>query len=642
MRSCMRFILMASIVAAAAITPRAQAPTFTYSGTETRVTSDPGDQYDPSISGNLVVFTDDRSGDQDVYYVDLTTLQEYPVIVAPGDQELTSVSGSRIAYTDYRSVDVVVYDIVTGVSTNVTGPDKTAAGFNSIDPAISGSLVAWEDDRNGDPEIYAKNLDTNEERRVSVASDSVDERPAISGNVIVWEHCPYAGGNCDIWSYDWSTGVTLQITNTPDVDERHPSVDGHWVVYQCTACGENGDQDVYAYDTATLKAVQLSLPGDQANPHVSGDNVSIDDLSSGTYHIKLWHIPSNQVFDVTSGTAGQYLNDIDGNRIVYTDDRNGDLDIYMTEFTLTASDSTPPVITPHVTGTAGNGGWYIGAATTVTWNVSDPESGIASQSGCDPTTLTADTPGTTLTCTATNGAGLTASKSITIAIDHTPPAIVPPPSQTVGQTQAGGASVTYPAPAIVETGSGLASASCVPPSGTLFAPGTTTVTCTATDVAGNSSAAQFLVTVTASAAGRMLGAGWIDGERQDHFIFQVAQWDNRDYGQLVYWETDYSRAHRTVGRFESTAVTSAVFSDDPAFQPGHGPLPTVDTVVFTGVGRWNGRAGYSFEARATDQGEPGRLRDTFRIVVSDAAGLVVASVDAPIDGGNIQSTRVCR
>jgi hypothetical protein len=53
----------------------------------------------------------------------------------------------------------------------------------------------------------------------------------------------------------------------------------------------------------------------------------------------------------------------------------------------------------------------------------DPQSGIASSSGCAPTTLTADTTGATLTCSAINGAGLSASVPATIKIDKTTPVI---------------------------------------------------------------------------------------------------------------------------------------------------------------------------------------------------------------------------
>jgi 6-phosphogluconolactonase (cycloisomerase 2 family) len=91
-------------------------------------------------------------------------------------------------------------------------------------------------------------------------------------------------------------------------------------------------------------------------------------------------------------------------------------------------DTTPPVITPTIAGTLGQNGWYR-SAVTISWSVTDPESGIVSSSGCSRTTLTADTTGVTITCTATNGAGLSNSAAVTIKIDQTPPVISGMPLQ---------------------------------------------------------------------------------------------------------------------------------------------------------------------------------------------------------------------
>lgn len=83
-------------------------------------------------------------------------------------------------------------------------------------------------------------------------------------------------------------------------------------------------------------------------------------------------------------------------------------------------DTTPPVFVPQISGSLGNDGWYR-SDVNLNWSVTDPESGIASSSGCNSTTFTTDTAGVKLTCSATNGAGLTSSAQVTIKIDKTPP-----------------------------------------------------------------------------------------------------------------------------------------------------------------------------------------------------------------------------
>src|SRR5215213_7088347 len=85
------------------------------------------------------------------------------------------------------------------------------------------------------------------------------------------------------------------------------------------------------------------------------------------------------------------------------------------------TDTTPPVITPSVVGTLGENGWYT-SNVTVSWLVEDGESDVSSSSGCDSTTISSDTAGTTLTCEATSAGG-TSSNSVTIMRDATKPTI---------------------------------------------------------------------------------------------------------------------------------------------------------------------------------------------------------------------------
>jgi hypothetical protein len=156
-------------------------------------------------------------------------------------------------------------------------------------------------------------------------------------------------------------------------------------------------------------------------------------------------------------------------------------------------DTTPPVIVPQVVGTGGNNGWYL-SSVTVNWSVADPDSGIASSTGCGPTTLTTTTSGTTLTCTANNGAGLSKSVSTTIKIDLTHPSLNVPATLTATAVSSAGAPVTYSVTAtdVIDPNPVVA---CLPASGSTFAIGTTTVTCTATAVSGSRSTGTFNVIV---------------------------------------------------------------------------------------------------------------------------------------------------
>jgi hypothetical protein len=90
-------------------------------------------------------------------------------------------------------------------------------------------------------------------------------------------------------------------------------------------------------------------------------------------------------------------------------------------------DPTPPVVTPVITGTLGTNGWYV-TNVTVGWSVTDPESIILSTSGCDTRTLTLDTTGVTLTCSATSDGGTT-TVSKTFKVDETPPSVSAAPSR---------------------------------------------------------------------------------------------------------------------------------------------------------------------------------------------------------------------
>jgi len=109
---------------------------------------------------------------------------------------------------------------------------------------------------------------------------------------------------------------------------------------------------------------------------------------------------------------------------------------------------------------------------------------------------------TPVTCTATDGVGNTATSAATMTVeDATGPSIDAHADETAEATSAAGAVVSYAAPATTDLVDGAGVASCAPASGSMFALGTTTVTCSAADATGNAAADSFFdITVTDTTA----------------------------------------------------------------------------------------------------------------------------------------------
>lgn len=151
--------------------------------------------------------------------------------------------------------------------------------------------------------------------------------------------------------------------------------------------------------------------------------------------------------------------------------------------------SASPVITPTVSGTMGDNGWYTGPV-KITWASDQP---VVASDGCGETDLAADTTGTTYTCTL-SGPGGVSSQSVTVKLDSTAPVI----SLTGGGTYGVADNVAIGCSASDAT-SGVASSGCSSVTSSepayQYALGDTTITTHATDQAGNTSTASETVSV---------------------------------------------------------------------------------------------------------------------------------------------------
>ncbi len=165
-----------------------------------------------------------------------------------------------------------------------------------------------------------------------------------------------------------------------------------------------------------------------------------------------------------------------------------------TSFTVTAQDTTPPVVTVPADKTVEATG-PTGAAVSFTASGSDLVDGPLTPN-CSPASGSTFPLGpTSVTCSATDAHGNTGSASFTVTVqDTTPPVVSVPADKTIEATGPDGAALSFTTSAS-DLVDGPLPPSCSPASGSTFPLGATTVTCSATDAHGNTGTSSFTVTV---------------------------------------------------------------------------------------------------------------------------------------------------
>jgi len=214
-------------------------------------------------------------------------------------------------------------------------------------PSIQGDWVVWQKTADAalNWNVEAYNIRTREIKGVSYAVGN-QLFPAVYGNWVVYMDLRNPG-NYEIYAKNLSTGEERRLTNTPTIQEFMPDISGTKVVFFSTV------GDVWVHDLATNATTQLPLGGGaQIFARISGDRVVYQESND----IFAYDLRTGSITRLTSDIVADAFPDIDGTLVAWQ--RQGaQLEVWTKELTggsasrlinIAGAESAPRVSDGHV------------------------------------------------------------------------------------------------------------------------------------------------------------------------------------------------------------------------------------------------------------------------------------------------------
>ena len=305
-----------------------RAPESTLIGAGTQISSSPGDNLFPAISGDNIVWYDNDSASIQLYEIpsgNLSTISTTTSIPLDLPHEL-AIDGMNVVWTggDPRTggVAVFLYDIASGRLQPVTN----GSGLPGY-PGVSEEFVVWIDgDELGDLYLY----EIASGNSTQVTDDPYEQILAdVSGGTFVWADNETEGGDLDIAVASLNESGVRLLGDAGDDSYPDLSSDGNRLAW--INANENRTA-VYLYDLSTENITQVT--GESAQPDavaVDGDHVVYSDWRNGNLDIYLYNISTGVETPITEDPYAQSLPDISEGVVVWMGNNTGQWEIYMWE-----------------------------------------------------------------------------------------------------------------------------------------------------------------------------------------------------------------------------------------------------------------------------------------------------------------------
>ncbi|MCT8337482.1 PGF-pre-PGF domain-containing protein [Methanoculleus sp. Afa-1] len=252
-------------------------------------------------------------------------------------QDHPDIDGDMIVWEDDRNGQKDIYFGTIDAfraSSGYTGERITTDPNSQERPSISGDYIAWQDDRNGNPDIYLYERST--ETTTQLTNDTGKQwLPAVSGNHVAWYDD--SSGRTNIVLYDIAAGEVKDVidsdakTTIPGgATEFKPALSENYVAWV-----EEADQNVYYYDIAaeTIAGPVSTSTSIQSWPSLSGSAIAWEDYRHGDFGGEIYMTdldnPSGGEKRITNAPGDQVSPALSGSIIAWEDMRDGNRSIYM-------------------------------------------------------------------------------------------------------------------------------------------------------------------------------------------------------------------------------------------------------------------------------------------------------------------------
>lgn len=208
----------------------------------------------------------------------------------------------------------------------------TALGAGAERPDARGPWLVWQERGSGTPNIRARNVGGGGGPILTLTSTTFNqENPRTDGRQAVWQG-RRENGNWDIFFVDLTDPThVVAITDTPAKNEINPVVDWPWIVFQTKDTSTpSAPWQLEAVNMETAQKISVNATAmDQLDPAIRAGRVVWQDFRDvGFGEIYFRDLETGEQRRLTNNGFGQYAPDIDGNWVVWQDNRHTQVEIY--------------------------------------------------------------------------------------------------------------------------------------------------------------------------------------------------------------------------------------------------------------------------------------------------------------------------